>query len=50
MEQMRDSIMNGLFDTFREAFMTKFVPPNEETRQIQKKKWSASRARDTEIS
>ena len=43
MEQIRDSIQTGTFQTFRKEFHERFIPPNEEIRREQKLKWENSR-------
>ena len=43
MEQIRDSIERGKFQTFRKEFHERFIPPNEQIRREQKLKWENSR-------
>lgn len=43
MEQIRDSIEIGKFQTFRKEFHERFIPPNEQIRREQKVKWEKSR-------
>jgi queuine tRNA-ribosyltransferase len=43
MEQIRDSIEIGKFQTFRKEFHERFIPPNEQIRREQKIKWEKSR-------
>ena len=45
MEEMRRSILQGTFESYRSEFHRRFVPPDEETRRTQKRKWLASRER-----
>ena len=49
MEQMREAIVEGRFESFRRAFADRFTPPDEGTRRDQKRKWlkSMERARAT---
>ena len=42
MEQMRAAIRGGAFEDFRRAFHDRFVPPDEQTRREQKRKWLAA--------
>ena len=42
MEDMRQAIIDGVFQKFRENFILNYQPVNEETRMIQKKKWLIS--------
>ncbi|MBM3944038.1 MAG: tRNA guanosine(34) transglycosylase Tgt [SAR202 cluster bacterium] len=48
MEQMRQAVIENRFDAFREGFMRRFVPPNEEARHEQRGRWLAARARREE--
>ena len=47
MEEMRSAIVEGRFPSYRAEFMRTFVPPDQETRRVQKRKWleSLERAR-----
>ena len=45
MEEMRLSIAEGRFEGYREEFHRRFVPPDEETRRVQKRKWLESQGR-----
>ena len=45
MEEMRRAILQGTFESYRSEFHRRFVPPDEETRRTQKRKWLASRER-----
>ena len=49
MEQMREAIVEGSFESFRRGFANRFTPPDERTRRDQKRKWlkSMERARAT---
>ena len=42
MEQARAAIEAGRFRDFREKLMSRFVPTDEETRRIQKRRWEES--------
>ena len=42
MERMRAAIANGRFKEFKEDFMGRFVPTDEETRRVQKRRWEDS--------
>ena len=39
MEQMRAAIEAGRFQEYRDEFMARFVPTDEETRRVQKRRW-----------
>ena len=39
MEEMRDAIVEGSFESYREGFHERFTPPDEKTRRTQKQKW-----------
>ena len=39
MEEMRAAITDGNFEAYRAEFQRRFVPPDEETRRVQKLKW-----------
>ena len=45
MERMRAAIEKGRFQELREEFMGRFVPTDEETRRVQKRRWEESRRR-----
>ena len=42
MERMRAAIVDGRSREFREDFMSRFVPTDEATRQVQKRRWEDS--------
>ena len=44
MEEMRLAITEGRFQSFLDEFRMRFVPPDPETRRIQKQKWSRAHA------
>jgi queuine tRNA-ribosyltransferase len=46
MAEMRDAILGGQFQAYRDAFHRRFTPPDEATRRAQKRKWLQSRAQD----
>ena len=48
MEELRDSIRDGVFEAYRTAFHARFVPPDEKTRREQKQKWIESQRRRPE--
>ncbi len=48
MAQIRDAIVEGRFDQFRDGFWQRFTPPDETTRREQKSMWLASQARARE--
>ncbi len=48
MEEMRAAILGGRFAQSRAEFLSRFVPPDEETRRIQREKWLESRLRASE--
>ena len=39
MEEMRQAVLEQRFESYRAAFHARFVPPDEETRRDQKRKW-----------
>jgi hypothetical protein len=43
MEQIRRSILDGAFPTFREDFIQNYQPTDAEIRAEQKKKWLGAR-------
>ncbi len=43
MEEMRSAIQNGVFEAYRAEFTETFVPPDENTRRDQKRRWLAAR-------
>ena len=45
MEQMREAIVEGRFESFRRDFADRFTPPDERTRRDQKQKWLSAMAR-----
>jgi queuine tRNA-ribosyltransferase len=45
MGQMREAIVEGRFESFRQVFAERFTPPDERTRRDQKQKWLKSMAR-----
>ena len=45
MEEMRTAIEEGRFGKYRDEFIAGFVPTDEETRRVQKKKWEAAQRR-----
>lgn len=45
MEEMREAIIAGRFESYREDFLRRFVPPDQDTRRLQKRKWLESLAR-----
>jgi len=45
MEEMRAAIQQGGFEAYRAAFNATFVPPDEDTRREQKRRWLAARKR-----
>ncbi len=49
MEEMRQSIAQGTFGSYRKAFRERYTPPDEKTRRIQKEKWlqSVGRTKDS---
>ena len=46
MKKIRDSIINGTFDAFRESFRAGYRTTNEQVRLEQKKKWLEARSRN----
>lgn len=46
MRKIRDSIINGTFNAFRESFLASYRTTNEQVRLEQKKKWLAARSRN----
>ena len=45
MEEMRSAIAEGRFDAYKEDFQSRFVPPDEKTRRVQKLKWLEAQGR-----
>ena len=45
MEEMRTAILEGSFQSYREEFHDRFVPPDPETQRAQKQKWLDSQRR-----
>ena len=45
MEEMREAIIAGKFQKYREEFHLRFTPPNQKARHEQKLKWLASQGR-----
>ena len=45
MEEMREAILEGTFEKYREEFQRRFTPPNQRTRREQRQKWLASQGR-----
>jgi queuine tRNA-ribosyltransferase len=45
MKDIRESVLSGTFEQYRAKFHSRFIPPDEETRRIQKRKWLISRKR-----
>jgi queuine tRNA-ribosyltransferase len=43
MKKIRQSILDGTFETFRRSFLENYAPTNEETRIEQKQKWLKAR-------
>lgn len=41
-EQLRDSILNGNYPTFRDEFLERYIPASEESREAQREKWKAA--------
>ena len=46
-QSIRNSILNGFFDVFREEFLTYYKTTDEQTRISQKQKWLEARQKDT---
>jgi len=46
MKKIRESILSGTFDTFREGFLAGYRTTNEQVRLEQKKKWLEARSRN----
>jgi queuine tRNA-ribosyltransferase len=46
MNNLRDAIINGTFNTFRDGFLANYQPTNEELRLAQKQKWLDARNRN----
>ena len=46
MSRIRESIISGTFETFRESFLANYKTTNEEARLAQKKKWLEARSRN----
>ena len=45
MEEMRSAITEGSFDAYRDDFQSRFIPPDEKTRRVQKQKWLEAQGR-----
>ena len=45
MEEMRVAITEGRFQSYRAKFQERFVPPDQENRRIQRRKWLEARER-----
>jgi queuine tRNA-ribosyltransferase len=45
MEDIREAVCSGTFEQYRTKFHSRFIPPDEDTRRIQKSKWLISRKR-----
>lgn len=45
MEEMRSAITEGRFEAYRRDFQSRFVPPDEKTRRVQKQKWLVAQGR-----
>ncbi|MCH7745916.1 MAG: tRNA-guanine transglycosylase, partial [Chloroflexi bacterium] len=45
MEEMRSAITEGRFDAYRDDFQSRFIPPDEKTRRVQKQKWLEAQGR-----
>ncbi|MCH7801465.1 MAG: tRNA guanosine(34) transglycosylase Tgt [Chloroflexi bacterium] len=45
MEEMRQAILEGRFEKYRAEFHSKFTPPDERVRHIQRQKWLKSQGR-----
>ena len=43
MQEAREAVLEGRFESFREDFWAEYRPTNEETRRVQKEKWLAAR-------
>ena len=46
MKKIRDTIINGTFNTFSDSFLASYQPTNDEVRLTQKKKWLDARNRN----
>lgn len=46
MKKIRDAIINGTFNTFRDSFLANYQPTDEELRLTQKQKWLDARNRN----
>lgn len=44
---LRASILNGTYPTFRETFLARYQPASEQVREQQREKWKAARARQS---
>jgi queuine tRNA-ribosyltransferase len=42
--QLRSSIIDGSYPTFRDAFLARYVPASERVREEQRGKWKAALA------
>ena len=45
MEEMRSAVLDGTFEDYRKAFHRSFVPPDQERRHSQKRKWLKAQGR-----
>ena len=45
MEEMRSAIEEGRFESYRSGFRERFLPPDEETRRVQKRRWLEAQGR-----
>lgn len=45
MKDIREAVCSGTFEQYRTKFHSRFIPPDEDTRRIQKSKWLISRKR-----
>ena len=45
MEEMRVAVKDGVFETYRRSIIERFVPPDEETRRTQRRKWLDAQGR-----
>ena len=46
MNKIRDAIINGTFNTFRDSFLTNYQPTDDEVRLAQRQKWLDARNRN----
>ena len=47
MEEMRETILDGSFESYRRRFHERFVPPDQRVRHVQRQKWLDSQGRPT---